>query len=82
MYSVKEISDKKIWDDFIDAAEPSTFLHSYAWGEVEKDTGRKVYYFGIYNGNTCIAQVLSVVVRARRGDMLIVPQKIIFKSKI
>ena len=33
---VKEITDKKEWDDFIESAQPNTFLHTWAWGDFEK----------------------------------------------
>lgn len=72
-YLIKEIIDQKIWDDFVDSQKPSSFLHSYAWGEVEKDTGRKVMYLGVYEGSRLIGATLATIVHARRGNMIVVP---------
>lgn len=72
-YVAREIVDKSVWDGFIDLVTPSTFLHSWAWGEAEKRNGRKVSRFGVYEGDKIVAAFASVLVKARRGSIMLCP---------
>jgi lipid II:glycine glycyltransferase (peptidoglycan interpeptide bridge formation enzyme) len=90
MYVIKPITDRNIWDDFVDAEAPSTFLHAYAWGEVEEDMGKKVFRLGVFESGALIqkgveklaAVFLVSVVRARRGDFLLCPHGPIFLKEM
>lgn len=89
MYTIQPITDRKVWDDFVDAATPSTFLHAYAWGEVEEDMGKKIFRFGVFEtgenqkkAEKLVAVFLVSVVRARRGDFLLCPHGPIFSKEI
>jgi lipid II:glycine glycyltransferase (peptidoglycan interpeptide bridge formation enzyme) len=82
MYSVKPIENKEVWQNFVDAAAPHTFLHEYAWGEVEADMGKKIFRLGVFRGATggnserstdLVAVCLLSIVRARRGDHILCP---------
>lgn len=73
MYSFRNIIDEKVWDAFIDRADPNTFLSSWAWSDVEEDLGRGVHRIGIFDGERQIGAFLAVAHRARRGRILICP---------
>ncbi|MFH0856747.1 MAG: peptidoglycan bridge formation glycyltransferase FemA/FemB family protein [bacterium] len=44
---ILEITDKKIWNDFIGAQECAQFLQSWEWGEFHKKMGRKVWRLAV-----------------------------------
>lgn len=71
--NIYEITDKKLWDTFITACAPHTFLHSFAWGEFNVTMGEKVWRLGAYNNSALIAACLVMKVHARRGNFLFVP---------
>jgi peptidoglycan pentaglycine glycine transferase (the first glycine) len=78
--NIKEIQNKVAWDSFIDAVAPSTFMHAYAWGEAERATGKTIYRIGIFEDEKQVAAFLVVVVRARRGAILLCPHGPIFAT--
>ena len=45
---IREIKDKKIWEDFLSRCEEKTFLQSWNWGEFQKMTGDKIWRLGVY----------------------------------
>jgi peptidoglycan pentaglycine glycine transferase (the first glycine) len=67
----KEITDKKIWDAFLDEAQPSSFLHSWEWGLMEQALGRPYFRLGIYNDGGLIAVAAFTKIQARRGTFLL-----------
>jgi peptidoglycan pentaglycine glycine transferase (the first glycine) len=69
----KEISDKKIWNEFIDGVKPNTFLHTWEWSEFEASLDRKIFRFGVYENNKLIAVSLWSKISARRGTFLLCP---------
>ena len=69
---IKIIQDQNIWDTFV-AQHQHTFLHSWAWGEVNKQTEQDIIRVGIYERNTLVCVALVIVVAARRGTFLFVP---------
>lgn len=70
---VKEIVDSKTWNKFILAQAPNTFLQSWEWGQVQKQTGEDVRYLGFFDGDTQQAAALVIIVHARRGKFLLIP---------
>ncbi len=70
---VKNITSKDIWQNFIEAHKPSTFLHTWQWGEFEKALGRSIFRLGVFDGEIVIAVVLFSIVKARRGSFLLCP---------
>ncbi|MBI5411587.1 peptidoglycan bridge formation glycyltransferase FemA/FemB family protein [Candidatus Peregrinibacteria bacterium] len=76
-----EISSKDVWEAFIDAARPHTFLHSWHWGEFQAAMGNKVWRLGIYEGETLISAALVFKVVARRGSFLFCPHGPILDSR-
>ncbi|MBV9349635.1 MAG: peptidoglycan bridge formation glycyltransferase FemA/FemB family protein [Patescibacteria group bacterium] len=82
MFSFKEITEEKIWNEFVLSCDPNTFLNSFAWGEVETDLGRKVIRIGIFDGNEQIGALLAVLVPARRGSILLCPHGPLVKDRV
>ena len=77
---VKEITNKEIWEGFISASSQKTFLHSWNWGEFQKEMREKVWRFGVFEGETLIAVSLVVLVRAKRGSFLLIPHGPVLQS--
>jgi len=70
---IKEIQDKKIWEDFLLIQENKTFLMSWNWGEFQEKMGNKFWRFGIYDKNELIVLALVIKVVAKRGVFLLIP---------
>ena len=51
-FKIQEITEKKIWEDFLKDVEEKTFLQSWAWGEFQKKTAGKIWRLGIYQQAT------------------------------
>lgn len=70
---VREITSKNTWEDFVHAASPRTFLHSWSWGAFHLHQHQQIVRFGVYDGETLIAVALFIKVVARRGTFLLCP---------
>jgi lipid II:glycine glycyltransferase (peptidoglycan interpeptide bridge formation enzyme) len=70
---IKEITEKRVWDDFMLAQKDKTFLNSWNWGEFQKKMREKIWRFGVYNGEQLVGVALVIKVSARRGSFLLVP---------
>ena len=77
--SIKEITDKARWESFVLQNREATFLHSWNWGEFNKNTGEKIWRVGVFNGDKLEAVMLIIKVMAKRGLFLFVPQGPILK---
>ncbi len=75
---IKEIENKERWDGFITSCTQHSFLHSWAWGELNHGLGDKVWRLGIYKNEELIAAAMVVKVHARRGNFLFVPHGPVF----
>ena len=82
MFSVKDITSKEIWEDFLEEVRPHTFLHSWEWGEFQEKREGKVWRFGIFEGDTLAAVFFVVRIRARRGSFLFCPHGPIITTHI
>ncbi len=47
---VKEIHNKKEWENFWQSLDQKTFLQSWNWGEFQKQMKRKIWRLGLYEG--------------------------------
>ena len=70
---IKEIQDKKVWEDFLLRCDEKTFLNSWNWGEFQKIMREKIWRFGIFENNNLFAIALVVKIVAKRGKFLLVP---------
>ncbi len=76
---VKEISEKKVWEDFLVQHPEVNFLHSWNWGQFYKNLGQKVFYRGFYNENELLGVMLIIKEEAKRGHHFLVPGGPIFE---
>jgi len=70
---LREIQDKKIWEDFLSECKEKTFLDSWNWAEFNKTMGRKTWKFGVYENNTLVAVFNVSMIGAKRSRFLFVP---------
>ena len=68
---IKEITDKKIWEDFVLRQTPNVFLQSWAWGDLHQQLGETSFRLGIYEGDELLGTALVAKISARRGVFLI-----------
>src|SRR3989338_9912939 len=78
---VKEIYEKKIWEDFLLQCKEKTFLQSCSWGQFHISMGNKIWRFGIYEQEELRAVTLVVKIKSRRASFLLVPHGPIVNSK-
>ncbi len=71
--TVIEITSKKIWEEFVLSCNPKTFLQSWDWGEVNKETGSKIFRFGFIRGNKLVGAALLIKEVAKRGPHFVIP---------
>lgn len=73
MVTVKEITNKKEWEGFLEKHPETNFLQSYQWGEFHEALGHTVIRSGFYADNKLAGVMLSAVETAKRGRYLTVP---------
>lgn len=67
---IKEIKDKKIWEDFLMAQNKQrNFLQSWNWGECHHLCAQKIYRFGFYDSDNCLKGIaLLIKQKSKRGS--------------
>jgi len=73
MIQVREIEDRKLWDDFIKTRKPHSFLHLWEWGTVQEILKQKILRLGIYDGNRLVGVALLIEIGSRRGKFFFCP---------
>ena len=71
--TIKEITDKKVWEDFVLNRPEANFLQSWSWGEFHKALGKKIHRTGFFKDDKLEGVMQSVVEDAKRGRYLTVP---------
>jgi len=77
-YEVREIIDKKAWEDFSLNSHPNSFLQAWSWGEFNKAIGRKIWRFGVFKNNKLAAINLAIKHETRIGNYFYCPRGPIF----
>lgn len=72
--TIKEITDRGVWDHFWETHAPEALFQSWLWGEVVKKQSLPLVRFGLYDGSKLVGIFQVVTVRARRGTYLHVRQ--------
>ncbi len=67
---VRDVTDKKQWDDFVTSHPEANFLHAWQWGEFHLARGRQVVRRGVFVGGELAGVYEGVVEVARRGTHL------------
>ncbi|MBI2054276.1 MAG: peptidoglycan bridge formation glycyltransferase FemA/FemB family protein [Candidatus Staskawiczbacteria bacterium] len=70
---VREITNKGEWENFLSDIEEKTFLHSWNWGEFNKNMGFKLWRFGVFEQEKLAATALVLKITAKRGVFLFIP---------
>src|SRR5205807_2509104 len=73
---------QKEWEEFINQVKPSTFLHTWEWGEFEKNMGRNIFRFGIYDDGQLLTVALFSKIKARRGTFLLCPHGPVIRAEM
>ncbi|MDD3190256.1 MAG: peptidoglycan bridge formation glycyltransferase FemA/FemB family protein [Candidatus Pacebacteria bacterium] len=71
--NISEITEKEDWENFVTKNDTDSFLHSWNWGEFNKNTGEKIWRLGFFQEKNLVAVALVIKVKARRGTFLFVP---------
>ncbi|MBI4091820.1 MAG: peptidoglycan bridge formation glycyltransferase FemA/FemB family protein [Candidatus Levybacteria bacterium] len=69
----KTIDKKSEWEGFIAKHPEANFLHSWYWGEFQKQIEREVIRIGFYSNSKLVGVMLTIVEPAKRARYLIVP---------
>ena len=70
---IKQIIDKKSWENFVLQQEYTLFVQSVAYGEFFEKMGEKSWIFGVYENDVLIGGSLVVSTHAKRGNFLYLP---------
>ena len=71
--SIKNIENKKYWEEFVLSKNEANFLQSWSWGEFHKALGKSINRTGFYEGTKLFGVMQAVVEPAKRGKYLTVP---------
>lgn len=72
-YHVKLMYDEMIWENFLRALKPHSFLQSWKWGQHYEQTGSKIFRAGVYSADKLVGIALFIKINARRGVFLVCP---------
>ena len=78
---IKEIDEKPIWDEFV-IQNNNTFLHSWEWGEFNRELGYGVGRIGIYDEKNLCSVFLLLTIKAKRGLFLFIPHGPVVKRDV
>lgn len=71
IYSIREVTDKNQWENFVLNYHPNSFLHSWSWGQFSRLQGEKTFYLGIFSEqDNLVGVALFNKITARRGSYL------------
>lgn len=70
--SVKQVTSKKEWENFLEKHEEANFLQSWAWGEFHERLGQRIVRSGFYQEHELVGVLLGVVETAKRGKYMTV----------
>lgn len=74
-FSIREITEKETWENFLSTVEEKTFLSSWNWGEFQKSLSKeaRIWRLGVYEEKELIGLSLIIKIVARRGTFLLIP---------
>ncbi len=72
-YEIKEVKNKKEWEEFVFGAEVESFLQSWNWGESNIRVGKRVFRLGMHEGNKLKGVALVIKESAKRGPHFLIP---------
>lgn len=69
-YSIQDISNREIWDTFLENHNPTALFQSWTWGDVQQRLGNRVHRFGCFRDGHLGALFQVVTVLAKRGTFV------------
>ncbi len=79
--TIAEITDREIWEKFINQYGSWSLFQGFTWGEVQKALGQKILRLGMYEKNELVGVAQLFIVRAKRGTFLHIRQGPVFKQQ-
>ncbi len=77
---IEIIESQTTWDDAVSGLQPNTFLHSWAWKQVQEADGEHVDTLGFYEDDRIVAVALVITIHAKRGTQYLVPHGPLLKD--
>lgn len=71
--SIQPLENFEVWNSFLKGNRPHTFLHTWQWGDFQKELGASLWRVGIFDGEALCGIMLITKVQARRGTFLFCP---------
>jgi lipid II:glycine glycyltransferase (peptidoglycan interpeptide bridge formation enzyme) len=78
--TIKEVIDKKEWEQFMEGCSQKSFLNSWNWGEFQITRGFKIWRLGIVDNSALQGVALAVKIKARRGTYLLIQHGPVMES--
>ena len=79
--TIRLIDDAVAWDTFVTSLSQYSFLHSWSWGQIQRQLGETVEYLGFFEGETLKGVALLIGVTARRGSHWLCPHGPLFTNE-
>jgi len=73
MYSIKPITDKQLWTNFLLQINANTFLQSWGWIEFNRRYGNKTWTLGLFKQDKLVSVAFVLKLEAKRGRFLFCP---------
>lgn len=71
--TITEITNQKVWEDFLKKNQDANFLQSWYWGQFHQELNHQIFRYGIFQGYQLKGVMLSIIENAKRGKYLTVP---------
>jgi peptidoglycan pentaglycine glycine transferase (the first glycine) len=81
LITTSEISNRSVWEDFIQTQQPHSFLQSWTWGEQYALSECTIFRLATFSGQTLTAVCLLIKIQARRGSFLLCPHGPVISEK-
>jgi len=66
-FTKQEIESEEIWESLIAFFPETNFLQSWAWGEFQKNLGKKIFRIALFDNEKIVALAQGVIESARRS---------------
>lgn len=73
MISVEEVTEEKLWEDFL-ATRGFPLLQSWAWGIFQEALGKKIFRLGVFENKKLICSGLFISERSKTVNFLYSPE--------
>ena len=70
MLHIKEITNKQVWENFLNKQPTYPFFQSWNWGEVQKKLTTHILRIGLFDEKKLIAVIQIIEIKAKRGHYL------------